>query len=79
LLGTHVGRRADGDTRAGEGAGADVGERLGDSEIRHHDTASRAVEENVVRFDVSVNDAHGVGQTQGVGRFLGNPANFLDG
>ncbi len=79
LLGAHVCRRPDRDTRAGQCAAAGVRQRLGDSEIGDHHSPPGPLEEDVVGLDVPMHDPHRMREPQRVGRFLHDASGFFDG
>ena len=54
------------------------GERLGDPEVGHHDPAAGALQQDVVGFDVAVNDRECVGGAERVGGFHHDAAGFFD-
>ena len=75
LLGTHVHRRPDRRSGAGQGFTARSVEGSRDAEIGHHRVAVR--EENVVGLDVTVNHAVTVRVVQGCRDPAGNPKRVL--
>jgi hypothetical protein len=77
LFGTHVGGSAYRNAGSGQGAPADVCEGLGNPEVRDHDSSPRSFKQDVVRLDVSMHHAHGVGKAERIGRFLHNSPGFL--
>ena len=71
LLRAHIGRRPDRHPRPGERLAAGGTHRLGDPEVRHHRVA--ALEQDVLRLDVAVDDAPAVRVAQRVGHLAGDP------
>jgi hypothetical protein len=76
LLGRHVGRRADGDTRRRESSPRLRGP--GDAEVRHHRAARLAVEQDVVGLDVTVDDTAKVRVGERVGDFGEDAPHFIE-
>ncbi len=76
LLGRHVRRRADRDAGDGEPRVALRGAR--DAEIRHHRTARRPIEHDVVRLHVAMHDALRVRICQRIGHTREQPPRFAD-
>ena len=78
LLRAHEGRRADGHTDAGERGARGGRERLGDPEVGDHHPAPGPLQQDVVGFDVAVDDRHRMGGAEGVGRLHHDAARFFD-
>ena len=78
LLGTHVVRRADRDAGGGQRARPRRrGERLGDAEVGEDRSAAAPLQQDVVGFDVAMDDAEGVPGAQCVRRFHHDAPGFL--
>ena len=78
LLGTHVVRRPDGHAGRGERRSSRRGgEGLGDPEVGDDDPAAAALQQDVVRLHVPVDDSERVRGAEGVGRFHHDAARFL--
>src|SRR5262249_42144329 len=77
LLRTHVMRRPDHGTGLGEAAGV-AAQGLRDSEVRENDASLRAVEQDVVWFDVAMNQPGAVCRGEAPRGFLEDAARFPD-
>ena len=81
LLRRHV--REGAHHRAGHGGARGLGvalaHHLGDAEIEELDGAARLADEDVVRLEISVNQARGVGRREGVEDLEEHLANRLEG
>ena len=70
LLGTHIGRRADGETGLGQPRSAGIADGACDSEIGNEDLVAR--KENVLRLDVTVHQAFAIGVVERLGDLAGD-------
>ena len=53
-------------------------QRLGDAEVGHHDPAPGALEQDVVRLDVAMDDRERMGGAEGVGRLRHDAPRLVD-
>jgi len=77
LLGRHVRRRADGDSRLGQPRAAL--HRPRDAEVGDHRPSAFGLQEDVVGLDVAVDDAAQMGVRQRVGDLGEGATHFFDG
>jgi hypothetical protein len=79
LLRAHERRRPDRHPRAGERRPRAARQRLGDAEVGDHHPPPAPLQQDVVRLDVAVDHADGVGGAQRVGGLRHDPADLVGG